>query len=62
MDRTQTSQLQFLHDKVTERICTLEAQRRDLEQTLSELYEVRQRVDQAMVERTGQQKPDSDAA
>lgn len=62
VDRTQTSQLQFLHDKVSERIGDLEAQQRDLQLTLAELYEVRQRVDQAMAERTGRQAPDSDAA
>lgn len=62
IDRTQTSQLQFLHDKVSERIGDLESQQRDLQQTLSELYEVRRRVDQAMAERAGRQAPDSDAA
>jgi DNA-binding transcriptional MerR regulator len=68
VDRTQTSQLQLLQEKVTERIELLEAQQRDLQQTLTELYDVRGQVNRAMAERTpvgktsGDGKADSNAA
>jgi DNA-binding transcriptional MerR regulator len=62
IDRTQTSQLQFLHDKVSERIGDLEAQQRDLQQTLAELYDVRRRVAEAMAERGSTREAGSDAA
>jgi DNA-binding transcriptional MerR regulator len=67
VDRTQTSQLQLLQDKVSERIALLEAQQEDLRQTLRELYDVREQVDRAMAERIPADGPrakksDSDAA
>lgn len=67
VDRTQASQLRLLQEKVGERIASLEAQQRDLQQTLSELYDVRAQVDQAMIDRVPAArrragKQDSDAA
>jgi DNA-binding transcriptional MerR regulator len=51
VDRTQTSQLQLLIDKVQDRIGSLEEQRRDLEQTLDELYRVREQARSALATR-----------
>lgn len=61
VDRTQTSQLQLLKQKVGERIDLLEAQQRDLRQTLDELYDVRKQVERALTQRAPG-KPNSNAA
>ncbi len=61
VDRTQTSQLKLLQEKVGERIASLEAQQRDLRQTLAELYDVRDQVDSALAQRTRGAR-ESDAA
>jgi len=58
-DRTQQSQLNMLLAKLAERIESLEAQQRDLQQTLTELYQVRAEAKQALTERI---PSDSDAA
>jgi len=60
VDRSQTSQLKLLQEKVGERIDLLEAQQRDLRQTLAELYDVRDQVDTALAQRTrGARKSDA---
>ncbi len=61
VDRTQTSQLQLLIDKVQDRILSLEEQRRDLEQTLDELYRVREQARSALATR-GRHEHDTSAA
>lgn len=61
VDRTQTSQLKLLQEKVGARIDLLEAQQRDLRQTLAELYDVRDQVDTALAQRTRGAR-ESDAA
>jgi DNA-binding transcriptional MerR regulator len=58
-DRTQQSQLNLLLTKVGERIESLEAQQRDLQQTLSELYQVQAEAKRALSDRI---QNDSDAA
>jgi DNA-binding transcriptional MerR regulator len=58
-DRTQQSQLNLLLAKIGERIESLEAQQRDLQQTLKELYQVQAEAKRALSERI---QSDSDAA
>ncbi len=50
-DRTQRSQIALLLDKVRTRVADLEAQRRDLEQTLEELREVERQAAEALAAR-----------
>jgi len=59
IDRTQQSQLHLLLTKVNKRIDSLEAQQRDLQQTLAELYQVRAEAKEALNARI---RTDSDAA
>lgn len=59
IDRTQQSQLHLLLTKVNKRIESLEAQQRDLQQTLKELYQVQAEAKQALSARL---HTDSDAA
>ena len=59
IDRTQQSQLHLLLTKVNKRIANLEAQQRDLQQTLSELYQVQAEAKQAL---SARMRTDSDAA
>jgi DNA-binding transcriptional MerR regulator len=58
-DHGQSSQIRLLLNKVADRIDLLEAQQRDLEQTLKELYQVRAEAESALTERI---KTESDAA
>lgn len=58
-DHSQQSQINLLLHKVGERIDMLEAQQRDLEQTLKELYRVRAEAKAALTDRI---KKDSNAA
>ena len=59
IDRTQQSQLHLLLTKVNKRIASLEAQQRDLQQTLAELYQVQTEAKQAL---SARMRTDSDAA
>lgn len=47
-DPAKTEQMRLLRDKVAERIAALEAQRRDLDQTLSELRSIAAQADAAL--------------
>ncbi len=49
-DPTKTEQMRLLRDKVTDRIAALEAQRRDLDQTLAELRNIAAQADAALVD------------
>lgn len=49
-DPTKTEQMRLLRDKVTDRIAALEAQRRDLDQTLAELRSIAAQADAALVD------------
>lgn len=51
-DPTKTEQMRLLRDKVTDRIAALEAQRRDLDQTLSELRSIAAQADAALIDET----------
>lgn len=58
-DPTQAYQLRLLLGRVDDRIATLEAQQRDLQLTLQELYRVQAEASAALTQRT---QTDSDAA